>query len=434
MSEHLVIKPEAVCTPAGLKKGAAVVISDGRIESISTQPRAGGRVISAQGLYLLPGFADMHTHGMNLFEFTVGRFDPDSGRMIAQADTWQVGLRQYASDLASTGVTRAWPSLWAASIKDLHRPLDELKSYLAGGSNGRDGAFLVGANLEGTFINPQAAGAQNPEYLLEPDPAVFDRINRAGVIKLVNIVAEFDQKALALIQHVTKQGIVAGMGHTTATAEQVNRAVEAGSKYVVHMLNGPITSSYKPFYGGGAVEAALQNDALCVELISDTYHIAPHYLRDVIARKGAGQVMAITDQMFVTRCDKVDRFNISGVEGQVAENRQYVFVCGKPQVLYSSLLTMDRAFCNLLNLLTVPSQGVWTARHEAVDLAQAIADVSAMTSTNTCRLTGNGKMLGSIEQGKVADLVLLEIAGSPGKYQVAVRGTFVAGTEVFGQL
>jgi len=419
-----------LCLPEGLATGKALVVSDGRIESICDEVPQGIRVIEAAGQYLLPAFSDMHAHGMDLFEFTGGWFDPDQGAFEDDPSSWETGLPHYVKLLAATGVANVYLATWAAAPEHLARVFGYAREYMESDRNGVDGARVCGGNLEGTFINPEMCGAQSPEYIRPPDPATFDRINEAGIIRLVNVVPDFDEESMRLIDHVVNKGITPGAGHTAATGDQINEAVRHGLRYIVHFLNGPIAGSYKPFNGGGGVEAVLAQDDLYTELISDTYHVSPNYMREVIARKTPERVIAVTDQMFATRSTRVRIFQISGVEGEVAADGSHVFVRNKSGTLFSSTLTMDVACANHLSLLTREIPGVWRRTHPALSFEEALPVVSQLCSGNAQRLLGD-EHGGTLRAGGCADLVLLDIEGPPGQYDVTVKMTIVGGRVVF---
>jgi len=420
-----------VCTPQGLLADVDVVVDGERIRAIEPTASAGDEeVIDAGGCFVLPGFVEVHAHGARLFEFTAGYFQPGSGEFDGSEESWHRGLPAYARFLAQTGVANATVATWAAPVGQLARAYAFLRDYMDSDGNGRDGARLLGGNLEGTFINRDMAGAQNPARVLDPDPATFDAINRAGALRMANVVPDGGEPALALIDHLRRVGVVAGLGHTSATAEQVGEAVRHGTRYCVHFTNGPTGGSYKPFHGGGVIEAVLQTAELYAELIADMHHVNPAYVRDIIARKGTRRVMVVTDQMFATGAAEVSRFDIGGIGGIVSEDRSYVFVEGKPNTLFSSVLTMDVGFSNILSLLTRDMPGIWHERHEALGVEEALTATVRMCATNAAEMLGIDADTGSIEPGKRADLVVAAIDGGPGAWRLSVRRTLVGGVEV----
>jgi N-acetylglucosamine-6-phosphate deacetylase len=275
------------------------------------------------------------------------------------------------------------------------------------------------------------AGAQNPDMVLEFAADSFDSIDDKGTIKLANVVPDFGKPGFELIEYLTNKGIIVGAGHSSATCEQIEEAIRAGLKYFIHFTNGPTGGSYKPFHGGGAIEAVLKSDELYAEQILDGYHVNPAYVRDILRRKGAGRIIGVTDCLFAAG-SKVTQFKGGGIRGALSESGEYFQVVEKPGTLFSSNLTMNRGFSNLLNWLTADMQGIWNPRHDALQLDQALVTAAKILSTNPCVLTQMDKEgYGSIVDGAKADLCVLDIAGLPGNYKVTVEMTIVDGNTVY---
>jgi len=407
-----------------------IVLRNGRIELISGQT-AFDKVIDISGKYVVPGFIDIHFHGYNLFEFTVGLYNPKTDTYDNNQAAYEQSFDMLSRKLAEFGVTGFYLSTWAAPIETLKLCYGRLADYLSKVNDTSVGARLMGGCLEGTFINPDMAGAMNPEMVLEPAPNLFERIEDHGTIKLANVVPDAGSKSCELTKYLTNKGIVVGAGHTNATCSQVADAIKAGLKYSIHFTNGPTGGSYKPFEGGGAIEAVLQFDELYAEQICDGFHVNPAYVRDIIKRKGVDKILGVTDCTFVAGSD-LKQFSIAGVRGAVSDDGGYFHVVGKPSTLFSSNLTMNRGFANLLNWLTTDMQGIWNRRHEAMELEKALVATSKIFSTNACKLTGLEKEgYGSVADGARADLCVLDITGSPGDYKVTVESTIINGNTVY---
>ncbi len=419
-----------VVMPDGLAENAAIVVREGRIESVGPQVD-GLPVVDGGGAYALPGFIDIHCHGAGLYETGEGLFDPATGRFDDSDAAMSEGLRRYARAKAREGVSAYYLATCAAPVPTLQRALGFVRDYMDSEANGTEGSRVLGAFLEGTFYNPKMAGAQNPRYALEPARERFDRINEAGTVKLANVAPEYGEAACGLIEYLTGINVACGAGHTDATADQFRAAVEHGLRYVIHFTNGPTGGSYKPFHGGGTIEATLQLDEVYAELICDGYHVNPAYLRDIIARKGPGRIIVVTDQIFVagTALRRIG----SGDSGyEVSPDGKYVRVLGKPNTLAGSCATMDLCFSNLLSYLTRAMPGVWNRSHEALSFPDALGVVSRMCSGNPAAMIGLDQRLGvgSIEPGKQADLVLGHLNGEPGDYQFQVESLYIAGKSI----
>jgi N-acetylglucosamine-6-phosphate deacetylase len=423
----ILLKGGFVVTPHGVER-TDIVLRDGRIK-LTAGKQDCDEIVDVTGKYVAPGFIDIHFHGYNLFEFTSGLYDPKSESFDNSPSAYEYGLNMLSKTLVRFGVTRFYVGTWASPVENLKNCYTQLSRYL-NKSKTQPGAKILGGLLEGSFISPQMAGAQNPDYVLEFLPESFEAIEDKGVIKLANVAPDFGRAGCKLTEYLTDKGIVVGAGHTNATCEQITEAIRAGLKYSIHFTNGPTGGSYKPFHGGGAIEAVLKSDKLYAEQILDGYHVNPAYVRDILIRKGPDRIIGVTDCLFAAGSD-VKEFTGGGIRGAVSEDGNYFQVVDKPGTLFSSNLTMDRGFANLLNWLTVDMQGIWNRRHDALGLDEALVTAAKILSTNPSILTQlDAEGYGSIVNGAKADLCVLEVIGSPGDYKVTVESTIVDGNPV----
>lgn len=427
----------AVCCPDGVRRDQDIVIDGGRIKVTpsSSVPPSGEETVDARGLFVLPGFIEIHTHGAGLFEFTMGRYNLDTREFERSEDIYAEEFPRYAARRASTGATGIYPGTWSSSIEQQQFCFRQLKRYMDSPGNGQDGSRMLGGLLEGTFLNSKMAGAQNPKYFFKPSADIFDQMNDSGIIRLANVVPDFGEESCRLTEYLTKKGISVGAGHTDGTYDQFKRAMEKGLKYCIHFMNGPISGSFKQFNGGGALEAVLRED-LFAEVIMDGIHVAPWYVLDVLTRKGPDRVMAISDAMFASQAQGVREFTINGIHGRVDDSDRFVYVVGKERLtLFSSVLTLDKAFSNLVSWLTVDSEGAWTRKHPAMSLNEAVTTAAKCCATNIVRMIkhrgGDDLETGELTAGKWADLVLAEITGRPGEYRLAVKQVYVRGRKVW---
>ncbi|MHC4641585.1 MAG: amidohydrolase family protein [Planctomycetota bacterium] len=406
-----------------------ITLRDGRIVLAGDKERC-DQVVDITGKYIVPGFVDIHFHGYNLFEFTSGLYDVKSENFDNSPAAYDQGFEMLSSTLIKFGVTGFYVGTWASPLANLKHCYAQLHRYLSS-RNEQTGARIMGGLLEGSFLNPRMAGAQNPDYVLQFVTDSFDRIEDKGTIKLANVVPDFGKPSYELTEYLTSKGIVVGAGHSDATCAQMMEAAEAGLKYFIHLTNGPTGGSYKPFEGGGAIEAVLKYDELYAEQILDGYHVNPAYVRDILKRKGVERIIGITDSLFAAG-SQVKQFTSGGIRGALSKDGKYFQVVDKANTLFSSNLTMDRGFANLLNWFTIDMKGIWNRLHNALEFEQALVTVAKVLSTNPCVLTGlDKKGYGSIADGTKADLCVLDITGSQGSYNVAVESTIVDGRIVY---
>jgi len=422
--ESIMLKNAFLVTDTTVRRGDCL-IKDGRI-SLSGEDKEREKTIDLAGKYVVPGFVDIHVHGYAGFDFTHGLYDPKSGKWDNNTQLIPKYLDIIRNRFAEFGVTGFYISSVMTSVDRLREIYKCLAAYLADSPETGNGARLLGGALEAPFISPAKAGAMAANLVLEPSIEAFDKIEDAGSIKLANVVPDSGKKSCELIEYLTKKGIIVGAGHTSATCRQVEDAVRAGLKYCVHFTN-QTDGLYKPFNGGGAVEAVLKTDEIYAELIADGYHVNPAYIRDIIKRKGIDKIIGMTDCMFVGGSN-IKRIEIGGVPGRIADDGSHIYVEGVKNTLYGSVLKMCRAFENMLNWLTVDMEGIWNRKHDRLSLEDALVNVAKMYSTNPNKLTSRyDEGFGRIADGAKADITVLDITGQPGKYQLNVEKTIVNG-------
>jgi len=426
---NVMLKNAFVVTAKGVER-RDIILREGRIDMSGAGIEC-SETFDLAGKYILPGFVDIHMHGYELFNFSFGLYDPGSNSYNNRPEIYENGFDKLRKRLPEFGVTGFYLASLVAPIETLRYCYSRLADYL-GRANNTAGARLFGGLIEGPFVNPERAGAMNPSLILEPSKEAFDRIEDNGTIKLANVVPDSGEKSCKLTEYLTGKGIVVGAGHTSATYNQVADAVKAGLKYCIHFTN-QTGGAYKPFDGGGAVEAVLKFDELFAELIIDGYHISPDYVRDIIKRKGSEKIIGITDCSFAAG-SSLKKFKSGGVGGEFSEDGKYIAVEGKKNTLYGSNLMMNRGFENVLNWLTSEMKGVWNNKHSALRFEEALTGAARICSSNACRLTGLKKDgFGQIADSAKADIAVLDITGSQGGYKVQVELTIVDGRVVYSR-
>lgn len=422
---NITLRNGFVVTPRDVIR-ADLLVKDNHISRIEKGLQE-GEIVDCNGCYILPGFRDQHIHDLK-------------GFMEHQDNPERIG--NVSKALASQGVTAYMIATVSAPLESLVSYLKTISKYLNSEKNGVDGARLEGANIEGTFILRECAGAQPLEYIVPPNSSEakkkLDSLVETGVVRLINIIPDFGAD---LIKYASSKDLIVGCGHCKATASQLEEAYKAGLKYIVHLTNGDMGHSFKPFFGGGTYEGALVLP-LFVELIIDGYHVDLRYVSDVIWRRvqlgRCHEVIAVTDgifpvreevpkvgfRLFSTLCTPSEDGGVFVVKGRVDKDGSILPV--PPNTLCSSNLTMDRAFQNMLNMFTVDFQGFMIDR-KALPLEDALRYASLFTSSNQALLQRVLNETGSIDIGKLADLTILRIEGGPGRYKVKIEKTMVAG-------
>ncbi|OGG00408.1 MAG: hypothetical protein A3F83_10390 [Candidatus Glassbacteria bacterium RIFCSPLOWO2_12_FULL_58_11] len=444
---HFVLTGGKVVTPEAVFEGA-VEVRDGRIVRVGRfdgREAESAEIIPLHSAWVLPGLIDMHINdGVAIL------------RNLSTPEEHAARLAEVSRGLINRGITGIFLATLAGPPESLRDYLEGLAIFRGRWKTEPSGTEICGVLIEGTFMNPDNCGAHNPEYIFPPDRKILDFLLEPGVARMVNIAPEYGDKALELISYVTERGLVAAAGHCKPTADQLSRAVDRGLKYFIHLLNGPTGSNTKAFYGGGTLEGALRDDRLAVELIVDLVHVDQPVLRDVISRKEARRVVAVSDSMFPSDSPEAE-FEINGILGLIDRENNVISVVGRRaengevtevappaletcdfSTLYGSAVNMDTVFPNTVSLLAAEQQGNFVRSHPALPLEEAVRQASLMCSTNPARITGlldgsAGRKVGALKEGFEADIVVAEIAAGGWGVKFLPREVYLAGVPMLGR-
>ncbi|GAA2623263.1 N-acetylglucosamine-6-phosphate deacetylase [Actinomadura fulvescens] len=222
---------------------------------------------------LAPGLVDLQVNGF------FGHDLADAGE-----DGWHTVVRR----LPETGVTSFLPTFITAPVdvqaKALRRTRDLLPGLPAAA------AKVLGVHLEGPFLAEKRRGAHNAGLLADPTPEAIATLLETGLVKLVTLAPERDG-ALAAIETLTRHGVLVSVGHSDATAEQVERAADAGARKVTHIFNAQSGVHHRD---PGVAVQALVDHRLHPGLIVDLHHVAPAVCK-LVFRSAPGRVVLVTD-------------------------------------------------------------------------------------------------------------------------------------------
>lgn len=277
----MIIVNAKVIFPGEIREGLAVVCKNGKIADILPARQLGENVetIDAGGLYLSPGFVDIHVHGGGGFGFMDGT--PES---IAGAASFHL----------QHGTTSIVPTTLTSPDEDLYQVFEAFRQVKAS----RPAFDLLGLHLEGPFLNPEKCGGQDPAYLSLPDVKRAEEILRHSDDVIRWSVAPELAGALDLGKMLAHRGIVASVAHTSASFDQVEAAMFSGYSMMTHFYSA-MSACYKVgcYRVPGAVEAGYLLDGLSVEMIADGKHLPKEILRMVWKFKGSDRVALCTDAL-----------------------------------------------------------------------------------------------------------------------------------------
>jgi N-acetylglucosamine-6-phosphate deacetylase len=349
-----------VVTPA-VTIDATVSVADGRITSVV--PGHDGAALDVGDRWLIPGLIDTHVHG-------------GGGAQCNTSSAEEV--LAVAAFHAAHGTTALLATAVSADVDELERSLRAIGE-----------AGVLGAHLEGPFLNPRRPGAMDPASFLEPSTGVLERLLGAGGRVAMMTIAPELPGALELIAGLAGRGIVASLGHSEASYETAYAAARVGARSVTHLFNAmPALHHRRP----GILGAALDVDELQCELICDGVHVDAMAMRLALRAKGLGGLRLITDAIGAAGMGDGE-YRLADAPVVVQDGRATLTgrETGGGGVIAGSTLTMDAALANAVRFL-------------GVTVAQAVA----LASANPARLLGLGAAKGAIAVGYDADLVVLD--------------------------
>ena len=355
-----------------------LIIRGGRIRSGSSSifPESGEEIIDASGLLAIPGLVDIHLHGAMGQDFSEG--SPE-------------GLIRIARYEAEHGVLAVCPAAMTLPEEKLEKVMDSAASfrYLQETGESEPAADLVGIRLEGPFLNREKAGAQDPRYILPPDPDLFLRLQArcGGLIRICDLAPE-EPGALEFIQEM-KDRVRISLAHTTADYETAKTAFSLGAKQLTHLFNAmPGISHRSP--GPIAAAADCSADA---ELISDGVHIHPAVVRLAFRIFGPEHIILISDSMEGTGLS----------DGTYRLGGQDVCVSGPRAVLSAHPEVIAGSVTNLYDCMKT------AVKKCGIPLEQAVR----AASENPARAIGLERDYGSLQPGVFGNLILIDRALTP---------------------
>ncbi len=336
----------------------------GKIIGVVDNVPSDASVIDAGGNYVAPGLVDIHIHGY------LGEDTSD-----ANAD----GIRKMAYGVAKNGVTAFLPTTMTVAKDGIVAALNAVRS-LKEESKTWDGAEIIGVHAEGPFINPSKKGAQAEENILVPDADFI--IENSDIITSVTLAPEMDEGHKCIKKLKAESNVLISMGHTDAKFEEAISAAKDGVSHATHLFNAMSALNHR---NPGVVGAALASDDVSVEVIADTFHIHPG-LYSIIAKVKGDKMILITD---CTRAGGMP-------DGEYELGGQPIFLKGiecrlADGTIAGSVLKLNDAVKNVLENTSLP-----------------VYEVIKMASLSPARAIRCADRIGSLEEGKDADIIIAD--------------------------
>ena len=351
-------------------------IENGKIAEIG-ENLCGEEKCECHGDFILPGFIDTHIHG------AVG----------VRVSTNFDDLKKITQYEATQGVTSIVITTEASKKEEILAQMETIKAA----AQKTYGAKIAAIHAEGPFLNMEKKGAMTPENILLPDIELFDRMieKSGGMLKKMTIAPELEG-AESLIRYATQNGVVISLGHTDASFDEAQKAIEIGANMTTHTFNAMRALNHRE---PGILGAALTDPRVSCEVICDHIHIHPAVIKLIYKVKGVDNVIMISDSIDAAGYDGKE-FEVDGIKRYIEDGVIRLAdgtIAGSAKSLYDGVKNLIK-------------DGI------------PIEDVSKMASFNPAKIIGIDAKTGSIKVGKCADLVVLDS-------EYRIKYTFVDGRQ-----
>lgn len=356
-------------------------MENGKITAICDPADRSGSVYRADGKYVVPGFIDIHTHG---------------GCGVDVNGAKKEDFQKIGHFFALQGTTS-----WLCSILTDTQEQTEtaIREAVAHQKDHRDCADLLGIHLEGPFLASAYKGAM-PEHLLRD--ADIDLLRHyqetaEGNIRYITVSPEVEGIPEA-IPEIRSLGIVVAIGHSGADYETAWKCIRNGAAASTHTCNAMrLLHQHEPAIMG----AVLESDVYC-EVICDGRHLHPGTVRFILKIKGYDRVVAITDSIMAAGLP--DGAYKLGVNDVIVEDGDAKLKSDGTRA--GSTLTTGTALRRLMEFTGKPME-----------------TVLPLLTENPARLLGVYDRIGSLDEGKDADVLIVEPGGG-------ICDTFVKGNRI----
>ncbi len=356
-------------TPFRVVNNGTLVIDNGRIYELGKSSDIDlpddCEAIDVSGKMITPGFIDLLVHGGG----GAGFADPEEG-----------SIETVSKYFLEHGSTTVLASLFAKPTEKLLSDLRRLADYI----EAHPDSNIKGIHMEGPYLNKALKGAMNENYLWQPSIESWNEMWDAskGHIKIMTIAPELPG-ATKVMREAAEKGVVLSIGHSMATYDDIEYAIDNGAAHVTHMFN-----AMRPFHHRtpGVILGALLRNELKIELIADTLHVHPAVMELLLKLKGANGIILVSDSI---RAGGMHEGEYEFADQKVIMKAKKAYL--EDGTLAGSTLTLNAAVKNM------------------VETANAkITEAVRMASLNGAKVVALDHKKGILAAGRDADIVVLD--------------------------
>jgi N-acetylglucosamine-6-phosphate deacetylase len=352
-------------TDAGLENGRSLLVRDGRIEAVVNAPEIVGadQTIDLEGQLLVPGFIDTQVNG--------------GGGVLFNGDPSVESIAAIGRAHRRFGTTGFLPTLISDDLHVVEQAIHAVREAITRGVPG-----VLGIHIEGPFLSNERRGVHDASKLRVLDEDAMKLLATPhGGVTVVTLAPE--RTTHTIIRALTDAGVIVSVGHTNATYDELQPALEAGVRGFTHLFNAMSQLGNRE---PGAVGAALAHDNSWLGLIVDGHHVHAEVLKIALRAKRRDRFVLVSDAMPSVGAD-IKEFRIQGRVITVNGDR----IIDDEGRLAGAHLDMAGAVRNTVNQLGVP-----------------LTDALRMASTYPAEFLKLDGRMGRIAPGQRADLVLLD--------------------------
>lgn len=367
-----------------------VYVEDEKIKAVCDEELDFDYEYDAKGNYLSAGFIDLHTHGAGGYDFGDGK---------------ECDILNAAYAHARHGTTGIYPTCTSSSFDEEVTFIRNVKNAMKKNTPGLPN--ILGAHLEGPYFNLKMCGAQNPEYIRKPEPEEYKAFIKEGegVVRRISFAPEIEGTE-DLLDYLNKEEVVSSFGHTDGIYEEIQPFIDKGLRLATHLYSGMNTVTRRELMRKlGAVETALLDDRVTVEVIADGVHLPKELLKFIYKIKGPDRICLITDSMRAAGCTE-GRYILgpkdTGLETEVKNGVAYLT---DMSAFAGSVATADRLVRVMYKDAEIP-----------------LVNCIKMITKTPAKVMGIGDR-GEIKEGYFADIVIFD-------ENINIKSVFIQGKEL----